>query len=327
MWNKRKARSNNEEERLLAFAKKVMWEPIKDKCTIFSNDNSRKFGFEEIFQKGVKEIFYYLSFREKVELFPFFLSNVIQIRKSTKGLEKDPERNLIESEELKEIEEYARKLGVSSLGYCKVDRDDIFEGFGIIYDHAIVFNAEMDKEKISKAPSFPTLKMIYKTYAATGVIANKLAKRLRKMGFGAHAGPGLGGLTIYPVLAERAGIGTFGRHGLIITPENGPRHRLGVVYTNITNLPKTKREDFSWVKEFYMKCSICIRTCPAQAIYEQPIATKGKYITYIDNVKCGDFFAKNYACGICIKVCPFNSVGYETIKRSMIKAKNNGKHR
>lgn len=34
------------------------------------------------------------------------------------------------------------------------------------------------------------------------------------MGFAAHAGPGLGGLTIYPVLAERAGIGAFGRHGL-----------------------------------------------------------------------------------------------------------------
>jgi len=270
MRDKKETMINNEEERLLAFAKKMMWKPIKDRCIILSGKNSRKLGFEEIFQKGVREIFHYLSFREKIELFPLFLNNVIQVRKSTKGLDKKPKRDLIEPEELKEIEEYARKLGVSSLGYCKVDEDDIFEGFGIIYDHAIVFSVEMDKEEISKAPSFSTLKMIYKIYATTGVIANKLAKRLRKMGFGAHAGPGLGGLADYSVLAEKTGIGIFGRHGLIITPENGPRHRLGVVYTNITNLPKIKKMIFSWVKEFCMKCGKCIKKCPAQVIYEKP---------------------------------------------------------
>lgn len=84
--------------------------------------------------------------------------------------------------------------------------------------------------------------MIYRAYEKTGVIADSLAKLLRKMGFGAHSGPGMGGPTIYPVLAEKAGIGTFGLNGLIITPENGPRHRVGVVYTNIKNLPRIRRD-------------------------------------------------------------------------------------
>jgi len=234
------------EKRLIKFAKKVMWEPIKEhKGIINSGKNSRRLGFEVIFDQGVKEIFHYLSFREKIELFPIFFNNVFQIIKSTKGLNKKPKRDNIRLEELEEIEKYAKELGVSSIGYCKLDRDDILEGFGVIYTETLVFSVEMDKDKISKAPSFDTLKMIYRTYAATGVIANKLAKKLRKMGFGAHAGPGFGGLTVYPVLAKKAGIGTFGKQGIIITPENGPRHRLGVVYTNITNLPQAKKEDFS----------------------------------------------------------------------------------
>jgi len=308
-------------QQLLSFVNWMMWEPIKDiRGIILSGKNSRKFGFQEIFQSGIKPILYYLSLREKIELFPILFSNMVQIRKSSKGLDKKPKRDSIETEELKEVEEYAKKLGVSSLGYCKVNRDDIFEGWGIVYDNAIVFSVEMDKEKISRAPSFPTLKMIMKTYATTGIVANKLAKLLRKMGFGAHAGPGLGGLTIYPVLAEKSGIGTFGQHGLIITPENGPRHRLGVVYTNIINLPENKKGAHSWIKEFCSKCDECIRKCPTQAIYEKPKITKGKYIAHIDSIKCAIFFVKNYACGICIKECPFNTVGYEMIKRKYQKA-------
>ncbi len=311
------------EQKLLNFVYKIMWEPVKKTGTIIpSDENSREFAFQRLFQSGSKSIYHYLSLREKVELFPLILHNIIQVMKSTRSLDKEPEREIIEPEELKKIEEYAKRLGVSSLGYCKVERDDIFKGFGIIYDHAIVFSVEMDKKEISKAPSFSTMKMIYKSYATTGVIANKLAKRLREMGFGAHAGPGLGGLTIYPVLAEKAGIGTFGRNGLIITPKHGPRIRLGVVYTNIVNLPENReKEEYSWVKDFCMKCGKCIKECPAQAIYEKPVVTRGNYLAHIDTIKCGSFFVKNYGCGICIKVCPFNSIDYETLKKSWLRLK------
>jgi len=136
-----------------------------------------------IFEAGIDDIFHNLSLRERLELLPYFIGNVIQIRKSTKGLDRKLKRDLITPEELKEIERYAKKLGVSSIGYCKVDRDDIFEGFRLVYDHAIVFTVEMDKEEIAKAPSFSTLKMIYRTYLKTGIIANKLTELLREMGF------------------------------------------------------------------------------------------------------------------------------------------------
>jgi epoxyqueuosine reductase len=159
---------------------------------------------------------------------------------------------------------------------------------------------------------------------------------LRKMGFGAHAGSGIGGLTNYSILAVKAGIGTFGRSGLIITPENGPRHRLGVVYTNIRNLPTIQKEDFSWVEKFCEKCGKCVRVCPANAIYNKPLmgdAIYNKplmgdngYKIYIDPLKCGAYFSKNYACGICIKECPFNIAGYEKIKDSFFRGGTHGKN-
>lgn len=127
--------------------------------------------------------------------------------------------------------------GASSIGCCGVERDDIFEGFGLVYDKAMVFTVEMGREEVARAPSFSTLKMVYRTHLETGVIANKLAGLLRGMGFRAHAGPGLGGLTVYPVLAVKAGLGALGRSGLMITPECGPRHGIGVVYTNIRSPP------------------------------------------------------------------------------------------
>jgi len=308
---------------MLRFARKVLWEPIKDKCVIRPGPNSRRFAFEEIFESGVEDIFSNLSFTEKLRLAPYFIGNVIQVWKSTKGLDRKPKRSKISQDELEYIERYARKLGAASIGYCVIDPDDIYEGYGLIYDKAIVFIVEMDKDEIEKAPSFSTLKMVYKAYLKTGVIANKLASVLREMGFGAHAGPGLGGLTIYPLLAVKAGLGTFGRHGLVITPECGPRHRIGVVYTNIENLPVGRSgEDFSWVREFCKRCGACVWSCPVNAIHEEPVPTKNGYVAHIDSIKCGKYFVKNYACGICIKVCPFNKVGYEELKKRFLSSRS-----
>lgn len=45
------------------------------------------------------------------------------------------------------------------------------------------------------------------------------------------------------------------------------------------------------------------------------MATRGEYLAFADGVRCGRCFAENYPCGICIKVCPFNTIGYYTIRR------------
>lgn len=263
-----------------------------------------------------------LNIREKLNLLPTLIKNMLEIRKSYQGLEKQPTKDKITEKEVKILESKAEELGVNTLGYTRLYKDDIFLDKAVLYPNVIVFSIEMDKDDIEKAPSYETLKMIEETYAQTGVVANELATLLHELGFGAQAGPGLGGCSIYPILAERAGIGTFGRNGLIITPENGPTHRLGVVYTNIKNFPQNNDRDYRWVKDFCEKCGKCIRSCPAEAIFEEPRKTKGDNLVFIDSVKCGNYFADNYGCSLCIKVCPFNKGDYYKIKENILFAED-----
>lgn len=261
-----------------------------------------------------------LSITEKFKLISILMKNMSELKKSFEGLDQKPRRNHIDDEELSKLENLSESLGVDSISYTELRRNDIFQNRKVLYRHVIVFSIKMDKDDIEKAPSYDSLKMIQETYARTGIVANKITTLLKEMGFGAQSGPGLGGLSIYPVLAERAGLGTFGRHGLIITPENGPTHRLGVVYTNIENLPssKEKRKDHEWIKDFCDQCGKCIRKCPANAIYQKPKETEGDNISFIDNDRCVEYFAEHYGCSICIKECPFNLVEYEDIKESFL---------
>lgn len=257
-----------------------------------------------------------LSLREKLTLLPILITNMKELKKSYNKLDTVSHKKQITENELQQIIQKANELGVLSVGFTKIEQEDIFEGYGILYPYAIVFSIEMDQVRINKAPSFDTLVTVQETYAETGIISNKLAEFIREMGFSAQAGPGLGGLTIYPVLAERAGIGAFGRHGLIITPEAGPRQRLAVVYTNIENLPINKENPHKWIEDFCKNCGRCIKKCPAQAIHQTPVKTKGENIEYIDNDICVTYFALNYGCSVCVKECPFNTQGYHKVKDS-----------
>ncbi|AGB40448.1 4Fe-4S protein [Halobacteroides halobius DSM 5150] len=260
----------------------------------------------------------HISIMKRLNLIPILIKNMRELKKSYRGLDQTPDREKINQEELERINQQAEELGVDSIGYTTVNKDDIFLNRGILYSQAIVFSIEMDQEDIQTAPSFQSLKTVQDTYAQTGVVANKITNSLREMGFGAQSGPGLGGQTIYPVLAKRARLGAFGRHGILITPENGPTHRLGVIYTNIKNLPTTGDNKHEWINDFCQQCGKCIESCPVDAIYEEPVTTTADNIAFIDNDTCVEYFARNYGCSICIKECPFNQVGYHKIKENFL---------
>ena len=247
---------------------------------------------------------------EKLRALQLGLSNFRQLNRSYDNLDIIPRRDTIEENELEELGTFAKKHGVVSISYTKVDPDDIFVDRGILFDNAIIFSIQMPADKMKLAPSFKTAKMIMQTYAMTGIVANGIADFLHRKGFGAQAGPGLGGFTSYPVLAYKAGMGVFGSSGLLITPESGPCHRLAVVYTNIKNLPTKEKNQYDWVSEYCKKCGICIKKCPPKAIRTNPITINDKHLEYIDYDKCVTCFAENYGCSICVKVCPFFTVGY-----------------
>ena len=149
------------------------------------------------------------------------------------GIPADLDENPVEpkteaSQELiEELEVEAFQLGAASIGYTRLPRRWVFQDKAVMYDNAIVVSMEMDADGINCAPSVACMRTVMETYRDLGRINNSLATFLRERGYGAHAGHPLNGLALYPPLAQMAGLGWMGLNGLIITPEHGPRVRLG----------------------------------------------------------------------------------------------------
>jgi len=110
----------------------------------------------------------------------------------------------------------------------------------------------------------------------------------------------------FKLAAYMAGIGVFGRCGLIITPECGPRIRLGVLLTDARLKPTGKLRDFDPCK----KCQRCAELCPVKAIDPALPPPRG-----FDREKCVNFvdylrkrtYNKVFYCGVCFDGCPAGS--------------------
>ncbi|MHA2153776.1 MAG: 4Fe-4S dicluster domain-containing protein [Candidatus Hodarchaeales archaeon] len=239
------------------------------------------------------------------------------ITKSLKSINHNPEepKTSISDEFLQEFEEYAKSLNIASIGYAKLPSKFIFKEKAVLHDNVIVLTMEMDKEKIEQAPSGKTATMIMQTYDRLGKASNKLSKYLRENGYSAQAGHPLGGLVLYPPLAESADLGYRGKHGLIITPEHGSRVRLTAIYTNIQNLPFAEKNHHEMVQEFCEKCFRCVRKCPGFAIRDYPVKNENGLLTHIDNEYCFPVFLEYHGCSICLKECPFSRVEYSKLMR------------
>ncbi len=251
---------------------------------------------------------------------PQMIGSILNIRKSIYDLEKNPAegKKQINSQTLKELEQFARSVGADRIGYAAVPQRWIFRDLAIRYTQAIVLVMEMDKDRMDLAPNPDTAVMVHETYNKLGQVSNKIADWLRERRYAAHAGHPLGGMALYPPMAQAAGLGWRGKSGLVITPEFGPRVRLAAVFTEIENLPVYEGNEHTWVLDFCQSCRRCMRDCPPDAFYQDPIMHKNGLVTVLDNGKCFPYFAKNHGCSVCIKVCPFNQHGYDKIKKGFL---------
>jgi Pyruvate/2-oxoacid:ferredoxin oxidoreductase delta subunit len=247
---------------------------------------------------------------EMRHIFPFrrLFSIIKNIHISVDSITKNPRylKSSASVEFLERLGEYAQSLDVCQFEYVKLPHDLIFQEYGVLYDNAIILAMEMSKERIEKAPSQATLDMVFGTYDDLGKAANKIAEFLREYGYAAQADHPLGGLVLFPPLAQKAGIGWVGKHGLLITPEFGPRVRLAAVYTNIVNLPFTESNTHGWIEDYCKTCGICVKQCPPKAIRDESLIHKTGRITHISQQDCFEYFAQYYGCSICVKVCPFS---------------------
>jgi len=106
----------------------------------------------------------------------------------------------------------------------------------------------------------------------------------------------------FKLAAYEAGIGVYGRCGLIITPEYGPRVNIGVVVTDAV-LEADGKLDFNPCQG----CKVCAQVCPVEAVGENldaPISHNREVcVNFVQGLRdeTGD---QKFFCGYCYDRCP-----------------------
>ena len=262
------------------------------------------------------------SIRAKIMTFPLIgkklLGSIKAMKESYRDLYNQPVDAIttISKQDFKDLKVYIKSLDIDDVGFTTVNPSLIFSNKKILFDRAIVLLMQMKKEIINTAPSPSANKEIFRTYHHLGVCVNKIADFLKQRGYKAQAGPAIGGEVNYPLLAQKAGLGQIGKHGLLITPKLGVSLRIATVYTEIENLPKSGENIHQWIADFCDGCSKCVRECPADAIYKKTKIFKDSTHQHIDYKKCAIPFSNQYGCTVCVKECVFFKGNYEKIRQS-----------
>ena len=224
----------------------------------------------------------------------------------------------------KRIKQAAKMFGAGMAGVCAIDER-------WVYSHNFSRKTEavqkLDLLKGLKYAIMIVIPMDYdlsKTYpaalsgAATGIgysvglnCANTLAQFITNLGYQAIAS--LNDTALNIPMAIEAGLGEYGRHGLLITPKFGPNIRIAKVFTDLPLVPDQPIE--FGVKQFCTICERCANACPVKAIphggpqSEPPNFSSLTGITKwtVNAEKCFKFWVgMNTDCAICIRVCPYN---------------------
>jgi len=207
----------------------------------------------------------------------------------------------------------ARTVGITALQpyhvYSHIGRGSGDYGALLAVEHryALAFTVEMDHTLMGTAPNAPTVLETAKEYAVAAQIAVQLAAFIRALGCPARAHIDGNYRVIAPLVARDAGLGEIGRMGLLMTPELGPRVRLGVVTTDLplgvdARIPRPDILDFCRI------CKKCAENCPSRAIpFDDRQEIAGALRWQIDSIKCFRYWnVIGTDCGRCVSVCPYS---------------------
>ncbi len=207
----------------------------------------------------------------------------------------------------------ARSVGVTELRpyhvYTHIGRGSGAWGATVTLDHryAIAFTVEMDYAMVGAAPAAPEVMETARQYSEAAQIAVQLAALIRGLGYPARAHIDGNYRVIAPLVARDAGLGEIGRMGLVMTPDLGPRVRLGVVTTDLPLTPDVRGDDTS-VLDFCRICRKCAENCPSRSI---PAGDRremdGALRWQIDAASCFRYWnVIGTDCGRCMAVCPYS---------------------
>ncbi len=217
------------------------------------------------------------------------------------------------------VKQAAKAFGASVVGVCKLNRDWIYSHDKLgktlnLPEHityAIVIGVEMDLESLQTSPAYPASYATGNGYSRMAFIQSCMAEFVRALGYNAIPAGNNVGLSV--PLAIDAGLGEYGRHGLLINPEFGSNLRICKVFTNLPLIPD-KPINFGALR-FCRTCKRCAESCPSQSISYDDHPTWSGYSKsnnpgilkwYVNVETCYHFWTQNgNDCSNCIVSCPF----------------------
>jgi len=183
------------------------------------------------------------------------------------------------------------------------------------YTRAVVMAIEMDYDAIATSPTFTSSAATGLGYSVMAFIEAELVAFIQRMGYNAMTCGNDVGMSV--PLAIDAGLGQYGRHGLLITKPFGPRVRIAKVLTDMPLIPD--RPDLNFCKavvRFCEDCEKCAQTCPSQSIpigkertWEGTTKSNNPGIKkwFVNVETCYGFWVENGSeCSNCIRSCPYN---------------------
>jgi len=177
--------------------------------------------------------------------------------------------------------------------------------------NVVVIAQAMDRKLVQTVPSALSGTATGVGYSSDTVVLLAIAQYILNMGYAAV--PTMNDTALAIPLAIKAGLGEYGRHGLLITREFGPRVRLGKIFTDMP-LAHDRPRRFG-VRETCEVCRACSDACPPKAIAMDAPSDRVYNISNIRGVrkwttdaeKCFRFWSnQNTDCSICVRVCPYN---------------------
>ncbi|HBF39665.1 MAG TPA: 4Fe-4S ferredoxin [Firmicutes bacterium] len=176
-----------------------------------------------------------------------------------------------------EISSIAKKSGAVLIGTTQIYR----------VEKVIVIGTPLNENwRLSFA--FSEAKRVTEEYRITRPLLNNISKALKREGFKAEHKTPLSVYGDFRPLAVAAGLGYYGRNGLVINKN----YSSGVVFSAIfTNAPVEIVEKPNMLK--CADCGLCVRLCPANALSEGRLNFK----------KCLPYSLRG--CSQCLKACGY----------------------
>lgn len=216
---------------------------------------------------------------------------------------------------VKKLTQYygALDVGITELKpahiYSHIGRGTGTYGDKITLDHkyAVAFTVEMDFEMTSYGPHAPVVMESARQYVESARVAIQLAAAIRDLGYPARAHIDGNYRVIAPLVARDAGLGEIGRMGLLMTPFQGPRVRIGVVTTDMPLTPDNYQGEPS-ILDFCRICKKCAHNCPSQSIPHQDREISNGVLRWkINPESCYHYWTIiGTDCGRCLAVCPYS---------------------